>query len=159
MIPIRYCMYLYVYCTYYAPICRANGMEKASFARIVGAERRAADYIQKAVWKKWVFSLDLKGRRDLADLTSWGSLFQTASDALVKVRCPAVDLSPGDGKTTLRSRPEAPDARLVFRNEIGEVARLASLASLCYSSTFASIYLSVLNQSNAKIMNFFNYFI
>ena len=36
---------LYVYCTYYAPICRANGMEKASFARIVGAERRAADYM------------------------------------------------------------------------------------------------------------------
>ena len=31
---------MYVYCTYYAPICRANGMEKASFARIVDAERR-----------------------------------------------------------------------------------------------------------------------
>ena len=33
------CMYvcMYVYCTYYAPICDANGMEKASFARIVGA--------------------------------------------------------------------------------------------------------------------------
>ena len=29
---------MYVYCTYYAPICRANGMEKASFARIVGAD-------------------------------------------------------------------------------------------------------------------------
>ena len=45
------CMYvcMYVYCAYYAPICRANGVEKASFARIVGAERRAADYIQKAV--------------------------------------------------------------------------------------------------------------
>ena len=28
---------MYVYCTYYAPICHANGMEKASFARIVGA--------------------------------------------------------------------------------------------------------------------------
>ena len=28
---------MHVYCTYYAPICRANGMEKASFARIVGA--------------------------------------------------------------------------------------------------------------------------
>ena len=27
---------MYVYCTYYALICRANGMEKASFARIVG---------------------------------------------------------------------------------------------------------------------------
>ena len=26
---------------------------------------------------KWVFSLDLKERRDLADLTSWSSLFQT----------------------------------------------------------------------------------
>ena len=33
---VLFCMY--VYCTYYAPICRANGMEKASFARIVGAE-------------------------------------------------------------------------------------------------------------------------
>ena len=31
---------LYVYCTYYAPICDANGMEKASFARIVGADER-----------------------------------------------------------------------------------------------------------------------
>ena len=29
---------MYVYCTCYAPICHANGMEKASFARIVGAE-------------------------------------------------------------------------------------------------------------------------
>ena len=29
---------MYVYCTYYAPICYANGMEKASFARIVGAD-------------------------------------------------------------------------------------------------------------------------
>ena len=28
---------MYVYCTFYAPICCANGMEKASFARIVGA--------------------------------------------------------------------------------------------------------------------------
>ena len=28
---------MYVYFTYYAPICRANGMKKASFARIVGA--------------------------------------------------------------------------------------------------------------------------
>ena len=28
---------MYVYDTYYAPICHANGMEKASFARIVGA--------------------------------------------------------------------------------------------------------------------------
>ena len=65
---------MYVYCTYYAPICHANGMEKASFARIVGAERRAAHYIQKAVWKKWAISLDLKERSDLADLTSWGSL-------------------------------------------------------------------------------------
>ena len=33
-----------------------------------------AHYIQKVVWKKWVFSLDLKERSDLADLTSWGSL-------------------------------------------------------------------------------------
>ena len=32
---------VYLYCTYYAPICRANGMEKASFARIVGAENSA----------------------------------------------------------------------------------------------------------------------
>ena len=31
---------MYIYCTYYAPICHANGMEKASFARIVGAEKR-----------------------------------------------------------------------------------------------------------------------
>ena len=29
---------MYVYCTCYAPICHANGMEKASLARIVGAE-------------------------------------------------------------------------------------------------------------------------
>ena len=27
---------VYAFCTYYSPICRANGMEKASFARIVG---------------------------------------------------------------------------------------------------------------------------
>ena len=33
---VKVCMY--VYCTYYAPVCHANGMEKASFARIVGAE-------------------------------------------------------------------------------------------------------------------------
>ena len=33
------CMYvcMYVYCTCYAPICHANGVEKASFAWIVGA--------------------------------------------------------------------------------------------------------------------------
>ena len=36
LIAVDVCMY--VYCTYYAPIYRANGMEKASFARIVGAE-------------------------------------------------------------------------------------------------------------------------
>ena len=43
------CMYdicMYVYCTYYALIYRANEMEKASFARIIGAERRAAYHIQ-----------------------------------------------------------------------------------------------------------------
>ena len=28
---------MYVYCTYYAPICRANGMKKTSFVQIVGA--------------------------------------------------------------------------------------------------------------------------
>ena len=28
---------MYVYCTYYALICHANGKEKASFARIEGA--------------------------------------------------------------------------------------------------------------------------
>ena len=44
--------------------------------------------------EKCVFSLDLKVIRDLAVLTSCGRLFHTASDALVKVRCPEVDLSP-----------------------------------------------------------------
>ncbi len=33
---------MYVYCTCYAPICHANGMEKASFARFVGAEKCAS---------------------------------------------------------------------------------------------------------------------
>ena len=54
----------------------------------------AADYIQKAALKKWVFSLDLKVTRESEVRMSCGSLFQTASDALVKVRSPAVELSP-----------------------------------------------------------------
>src|SRR5271163_132951 len=75
-------------------ICHANGDGKS----IVCLNRRcggsAADYIQKVVLKRWVFNLDLKGKRHLADWMSLGSRFHTASDALVKVRCPAVDLSP-----------------------------------------------------------------
>ena len=34
---VMYVICIYVYCTCYAPMCHANGMEKASFARIVGA--------------------------------------------------------------------------------------------------------------------------
>jgi len=32
---------MYVYCTCYAPICHANGMKKASFMRIIGAEEES----------------------------------------------------------------------------------------------------------------------
>ena len=47
------CMYVCIYTGLVtSPICRANEMEKASFARIVGAERRAARYIEKTVLKK-----------------------------------------------------------------------------------------------------------
>jgi phage terminase small subunit len=36
---IGFCVAWDVYCTCYAPICHANGMKKALFARIVGAKK------------------------------------------------------------------------------------------------------------------------
>ena len=34
-------LHMDVYCTCYVPICRANGMEKASFEQIIGAESKS----------------------------------------------------------------------------------------------------------------------
>ena len=59
-------------------------------------------------------------RKEGTDLTSWGSRFQTASEALVKVRCPAVDLSPYVGMVSLRCvadrRPLTPGLHLDTRS-------------------------------------------